>query len=1225
MGGKLNQLSLIAALLLSGLNLAIGQSCSILSNDYACVDEPISFVITASSSIDKVSWDFDNGSTASQLQPLSVYSNPGTYTVVCKVELKDGTSCKAEKNIQIHGLPTADFRIDSSSVFCFQKNNLCLINRSSGFGNNSIAEAIILWDDGAKTVINNPYKNQTACHKYKTDGDYTLEILIEDDKGCEAIQEIDQTIKEDVIMSLSSQVTEKTCDYWEVDIINDSSHLTPFIDSVIWDLGDGTIQKGDFKGITHRYEEVGTYTASITVYLKNGCSVNYTTSFFIDLPDVSYDYGITPYKQCRHTPFTLKDNVSDRGSYVWHVLDTGMNYLFNVKGQTATINPDVPGKYYVRGYTLEKGCEIYSNLDSFESLGLQIKFLRLNGNQCNSNDTVYFTNTSKIHGTDSINWLWDFNDSYAVYDTNQNGVFGNFQYSKNRDAKHFYSEPGCYRVFLKAQDMVNGCRETAALSVGKFNNNSINFFFENDRSCINPEGREKYRFTFGHDKCNVPFLANFDSACGPSNWEYIRKDQWNHFYYDVCSPDKKVTVGFVPLFGDTVRYLSNDTNDFVVDYGLNCADTIWKHNWFTLQDEPEADGLFEGEGCLPVSSRFEPSLRTQPNVDLIYAKWGDDSKDSMTFAPGTAIPTMQHVYREEGEYTPRFYVETDSGCFDLYDTSIIYGFYNDVIIDSILCKGQELVLYDTIKYFDDDYAYWNDSTRKALGKETLKWNFHDGLGFSSSKNRPTQLLSDTGEFKVTLVSKDENDCYDTLTKAFEVSSIYAGMKQFSDEIICDGITQLFDSSYSPFSSAGDTLSYFWDFGDSKTPSFLINPYHYYENPGTFQVKHSITNSRGCSDTTFQEVTIGGPTAHFNLLSDSIGCVEFEASFKNNSNGCAEYIWYFGDQLGNTYSTQSEEDVRFIYENPGEYSIYLLGSDSIFNPVTGRLEYCSSYYPDSLNSLHQPVTVEVVPLPKANMFADTVICLGNSLTLQADSNTFYTDHLWIIGNDTIQSQNPSATYTPESAGSLGVSYRPTYDPMTYHGLSCFDSDSVTVTVQDFQAQIISERESNCSPFELQITPHENLEIDWLLNTQPANLKTENHIALVDPQDTGSFVVCAEVTDTLLNCADQLCDTVSNDYYFSLFVPNIITPNDDGLNDYFDVEIRGESYYHLSVFNRWGTLLYESRIDGEDHTDNFTGFSSDGLLLPEGTYFYLFSYKDECSSEIQEMSGSLTIVH
>jgi gliding motility-associated-like protein/uncharacterized repeat protein (TIGR01451 family) len=71
-----------------------------------------------------------------------------------------------------------------------------------------------------------------------------------------------------------------------------------------------------------------------------------------------------------------------------------------------------------------------------------------------------------------------------------------------------------------------------------------------------------------------------------------------------------------------------------------------------------------------------------------------------------------------------------------------------------------------------------------------------------------------------------------------------------------------------------------------------------------------------------------------------------------------------------------------------------------------------------------------------------------------------------------------------------------------------------------------------------------------------------------------------------------------------VPNIFTPNGDGVNDRF--EIKNLSLYkenELSIINRWGNSVYEKK----DYMNTWDGFG-----LDEGTYFYVLKVKNATGS-------------
>ncbi len=80
---------------------------------------------------------------------------------------------------------------------------------------------------------------------------------------------------------------------------------------------------------------------------------------------------------------------------------------------------------------------------------------------------------------------------------------------------------------------------------------------------------------------------------------------------------------------------------------------------------------------------------------------------------------------------------------------------------------------------------------------------------------------------------------------------------------------------------------------------------------------------------------------------------------------------------------------------------------------------------------------------------------------------------------------------------------------------------------------------------------------------------------------------------------------------LFVPEIFTPNGDGINDF--LVIKGLDKYpnaQLKIFNRWGNLVYESNgvYKNDWNGTNQFGTRIGGDKLPVGTYFYILEPND-----------------
>lgn len=99
------------------------------------------------------------------------------------------------------------------------------------------------------------------------------------------------------------------------------------------------------------------------------------------------------------------------------------------------------------------------------------------------------------------------------------------------------------------------------------------------------------------------------------------------------------------------------------------------------------------------------------------------------------------------------------------------------------------------------------------------------------------------------------------------------------------------------------------------------------------------------------------------------------------------------------------------------------------------------------------------------------------------------------------------------------------------------------------------------------------------------------------------LCQQGTDTLVVKQEKL--------EFG-FVPNFISPNGDGFNQYFELNRvdEGMAPFALHVYNRWGKKVFESA----DYQNQW-----DGSALSSGIYYYVV--KDACGNQFK---GSVSVI-
>jgi gliding motility-associated-like protein len=66
-----------------------------------------------------------------------------------------------------------------------------------------------------------------------------------------------------------------------------------------------------------------------------------------------------------------------------------------------------------------------------------------------------------------------------------------------------------------------------------------------------------------------------------------------------------------------------------------------------------------------------------------------------------------------------------------------------------------------------------------------------------------------------------------------------------------------------------------------------------------------------------------------------------------------------------------------------------------------------------------------------------------------------------------------------------------------------------------------------------------------------------------------------------------------------IPNVFTPNGDGVNDFFEVVTSGTSRLLFKVFTRSGAVIYEK----EANIVKWDGKNYYGKDLPDGIYYYI----------------------
>lgn len=97
-----------------------------------------------------------------------------------------------------------------------------------------------------------------------------------------------------------------------------------------------------------------------------------------------------------------------------------------------------------------------------------------------------------------------------------------------------------------------------------------------------------------------------------------------------------------------------------------------------------------------------------------------------------------------------------------------------------------------------------------------------------------------------------------------------------------------------------------------------------------------------------------------------------------------------------------------------------------------------------------------------------------------------------------------------------------------------------------------------------------------------------ISVILTSNAACAIPSAQQTNTVIACP-------------AIEIPNVFTPNGDGINDVFKINLSGENLtnFNVSIYDRWGILVFAS----SSINNKWDGRTTSGLKVESGTYFYV----------------------
>ncbi len=357
---------------------------------------------------------------------------------------------------------------------------------------------------------------------------------------------------------------------------------------------------------------------------------------------------------------------------------------------------------------------------------------------------------------------------------------------------------------------------------------------------------------------------------------------------------------------------------------------------------------------------------------------------------------------------------------------------------------------------------------------------------------------------------------------------------------------------------------------------------------------------GGPDFPFDHVNLGEPV----VFDDNIPGNGYEYCFspapyygkmQETSHAQHEYL----DNAGNYYP------VAFFMPNAGPYTPEQSFSDLVGNPMNGTWKLYVDDYADETSGHVFGWRL----LFDESFYPDTLIFTPEIV-----------DERWYY-NDSQLNGNP-ATYQLPDPGLLPEEHEFRFEAIDNFG--CVYDTLLTITVLPLpKAEIVSEHElpvceGDSTLFMVMPIDHDGFSWKYQWQVAAGDLEGRTYDTLM-VKEPGLYTVM--INDTITGCFDffekdfetQNCD---------MKIPNVFTPNGDGINDEFVIQIgeRGQfvetfiPQIQIVIFNRYGRRVFE-------HHDYYNNWW-DGGNQPDGTYFYVVQYARE--GEMKYMEGSVAII-
>ena len=1165
---------------------------AITTPDSVCINTPVNFVNNSTPAPSSANWQFGDGGSSSDINPVRAYPTAGTFTI----KLYNSYSyCNdsATKTIKVNPRPVANFtsgvstRCQPDLPVAFQDLSSNAVSWQWSFG------------DGGTSSQQNP------GHIYTGYGDFDVKLIVTNSSGCtdSVIRPAYVRIHRPVI-SFSNLPVSGCIPYSTTMNANISTVTGDNILSYQWDFGDGNGSTQQSPSYT--YTQQGAYTVKLTITTSTGCTQDYSVSSAVVVgrkPVVNFI--ALPNPACAFQNVAFVDQTNEGDSWQWSFGDGETSIAQNPLHQYTDT-----GLQTVRLIVTNSGCP--DTLVKADFIRIKPPIARF-AFQTNCINRLQFNFRDTSIG--STSWHWDFGD--GTTSTDQHPV-------------HFFPAFGTYLV---TQTVTNDTCSNSITRPVRVIRESPDFVTDVTSKCrgssfpfsatgANMSNIVSYLWNFG-DGQELPATQNTSYYYANSGYYTVRLITTDIYgCKDTLTKPNYIRVnGPVANFnaintsgckGFTTQFNDQSTNDGISsivswkwDFGdgtvQNLSGGPFQHTYNTAGNYAVSLVVTDAGGCKdsinkpdlihatnPRADFYSIDTMSCPNFNVFFTNTSTATNytSSWTFSDGFATTDQDpnHRFVDSGYYTIRLLITDAYGCKDSLTKPNYVRVSRPVASFSMNDSISSCTPFEV--QFKNTSYYWR----------TLSW---DLAGGTSTLQDPVQFYSVPGVYTISLAVASPGGCVDTARKQVTVYDTAGSRITY---LPLDGCKPL-PVSLSAF-TPGPMASYTWDYGDGvliTTTGTTSN--HVYNVFGDYVPKVILTDQAGCviPVSGLDTIKIKGAITKFGLdkkLFCDSGRVNFiDSTLFNDS--LSVYNWDFGDGAVSHLQNPSHQ-----YTSPGFYDVSL-------NVQTRNA---------CVDTFRITAAIKVVESPLVSITGDSIVCINGSMTHAGVFDRIDTSvvrWLWQFpGGGTSSVQNPSPQrYT--TAGTFTV------QTIATNSSGCKDTATKQVRVNPLPVVNLPSTISTQAgaPVLLPATYSAGVvAYSWL---PPATLScTTCPQPVASPKFNTKYVV--NVVDSV-GCRNEgsvqvivLCSNAN------VFIPNTFSPNGDGSNDVFYVRGKGlDRVKSIRIFNRWGEVVFEQQqFPVNDPAYGWNGKYKGNKPVPD---VYVYQVEVFCdNSQIVRFEGNVALI-